>query len=66
MHALDFASYNNINFFYASSAATYGAGEHGYEDNHQVVDKLRPLNPYGYSKQLFDQHVLVQKHLPPS
>ncbi len=63
---LDFASYNNINFFYASSAATYGAGEHGYNDDHEVVNKLRPLNPYGYSKQLFDQHVLEQKHLPPS
>lgn len=63
---LDFASYNNINFFYASSAATYGAGEQGYEDSHEVIHKLRPLNPYGYSKQLFDQHVLSQKHLPPS
>lgn len=62
---LDFASYNNINFFYASSAATYGAGEFGYSDDHDLVSKLRPLNPYGYSKQLFDQHVLEQKHLPP-
>lgn len=63
---LDFAAYNNINFFYASSAATYGAGEHGYEDNHETLDKLRPLNPYGYSKHLFDEYVLKQKHLPPS
>lgn len=62
---LDFTSYNNINFFYASSAATYGSGEFGYSDDHDVVPKLRPLNPYGYSKQLFDQHVLDQKHLPP-
>lgn len=63
---LDFCSYNNINFFYASSAATYGAGEHGYVDDHENIYKLRPLNPYGYSKQLFDLHVLEQKHLPPS
>ncbi len=63
---LDFAAYNNINFFYASSAATYGAGEQGYEDTQDSIHTLRPLNPYGYSKQLFDQHVLEQKHLPPS
>lgn len=63
---LDFAAYNNINFYYASSAATYGAGEHGYSDQHDVIPQLRPLNPYGYSKQLFDQHVMEQKHLPPA
>jgi ADP-L-glycero-D-manno-heptose 6-epimerase len=39
---------------YASSAATYGDGSLGYEDDHAVVPRLRPLNGYGYSKQLFD------------
>jgi len=61
----DFCAYNNINFYYASSAATYGLGEHGYVDDHALVPMLRPLNPYGYSKQLFDLHVLDQKHFPP-
>ena len=35
---------------YASSAATYGMGEFGYDDNHEVIEKLKPLNPYGESK----------------
>ena len=39
---------------YASSAATYGAGEKGYSDNEEEIHLLRPLNMYGYSKQLFD------------
>lgn len=43
---------------YASSAATYGAGEFGYEDSHELVGKLRPLNPYGDSKNNFDKWVL--------
>src|ERR1700749_948486 len=38
---------------YESSAATYGLGEFGYEDNHEVIDKLKPLNPYGDSKNDF-------------
>jgi ADP-L-glycero-D-manno-heptose 6-epimerase len=41
-------------FVYASSAATYGDGEHGYRDNEAELDNLRPLNMYGYSKHLFD------------
>lgn len=45
-------------FIYASSAATYGDGALGYSDDHAVVPKLRPLNAYGYSKQLFDQWAL--------
>lgn len=49
---------------YASSAATYGLGEKGYSDNHQLVSELVPLNPYGLSKQLFDQWVLAQKNQP--
>lgn len=46
---------NNIRFVYASSAATYGDGKQGYNDDESKLDTLRPLNPYGYSKQLFDQ-----------
>jgi len=45
---------NGIRFIYASSAATYGAGENGFSDDDAVMEKLRPLNMYGYSKQLFD------------
>lgn len=45
---------NNIRFIYASSAATYGNGSNGYDDNEETLESLRPLNGYGYSKQLFD------------
>ena len=45
-------------FIYASSAATYGDGSNGFEDDDQKIDQLRPLNMYGYSKQLFDQWAL--------
>lgn len=41
-------------FIYASSAATYGDGSAGFDDAHEGLDKLRPLNMYGYSKHLFD------------
>ncbi|MFO7826989.1 MAG: ADP-glyceromanno-heptose 6-epimerase [Bacteroidales bacterium] len=49
---------------YASSAATYGGGELGYDDNHQMIDKLKPLNPYGESKNDFDKWALQQEHKP--
>lgn len=45
---------NNIRFIYASSAATYGSGEQGYDDDESALHKLHPMNMYGYSKQLFD------------
>ena len=48
----------NIPLVYASSAATYGEGELGYKDDHEVVYKLNPLNPYGRSKNEFDKWVL--------
>lgn len=51
-------------FIYASSAATYGKGEHGYDDNHHVVNKLVPLNPYGVSKNDFDKWVITEKKQP--
>jgi ADP-L-glycero-D-manno-heptose 6-epimerase len=49
---------------YASSAATYGDGALGYNDDHAVIPKLVPLNPYGDSKNEFDQWVLEQKESP--
>ncbi|MEG8946135.1 ADP-glyceromanno-heptose 6-epimerase [Rosettibacter firmus] len=45
---------NNIRFIYASSAATYGDGSNGYNDDESQLEKLRPLNMYGYSKHIFD------------
>lgn len=45
-------------FIYASSAATYGDGESGYEDQEEEIYRLRPLNMYGYSKHLFDLWML--------
>jgi len=55
----------NIPLIYASSAATYGAGEFGYKDDHDIVNDLKPLNPYGESKNDFDKWVLEQKLRPP-
>jgi len=49
---------------YASSAATYGAGENGYSDDESEIAKLKPLNPYGESKQRFDMWALAQKEKP--
>ena len=49
---------NDVPFFYASSAATYGDGSAGYDD--ASIENLRPLNAYGYSKHFFDQWVLKQ------
>ncbi len=56
---------NKTRLIYASSAATYGGGEHGYNDDHAAVEKLKPLNPYGVSKQEFDQFVLATQASPP-
>ena len=47
---------NQARFVYASSAATYGDGSAGMEDDDRNLDRLRPLNMYGYSKHLFDLH----------
>lgn len=55
----------NIPLVYASSAATYGLGEFGYDDKHELISKLSPLNPYGESKNNFDKWVLEQKETPP-
>lgn len=50
----ELAAAKGIRFIYASSAATYGDGEQGYKDDESQIEKLRPLNMYGYSKQMFD------------
>jgi ADP-L-glycero-D-manno-heptose 6-epimerase len=45
---------NEVRFVYASSAATYGDGAEGYDDDDAVTPGLKPLNMYGYSKHMFD------------
>ncbi|GAQ95216.1 ADP-L-glycero-D-manno-heptose 6-epimerase [Thermodesulfovibrio aggregans] len=45
---------NNVRFIYASSAATYGDGSKGFNDDHSLIPQLKPLNAYAYSKQIFD------------
>ena len=55
----------NVPLVYASSAATYGNGEFGYDDNEQLIPQLKPLNPYGDSKNDFDKWLLVQEQRPP-
>jgi ADP-L-glycero-D-manno-heptose 6-epimerase len=61
----ELCSNHQIPLIYASSAATYGMGEHGYQDNHELVDKLEPLNAYGESKNNFDKWMLNQDKQPP-
>lgn len=56
---------HNIPLVYASSAATYGLGEQGYDDRHDIVGNLKPLNPYGVSKNEFDKWALRQSQQPP-
>lgn len=56
---------NEIPLVYASSAATYGLGEFGYKDDHAIVEQLKPLNPYGDSKNDFDIWALKQEEQPP-
>jgi len=69
-HLWTFCVENDVPFIYASSAATYGGGEHGFDDefNAEYFAKLRPLNAYGWSKHLFDRWVLAQtknRNAPP-
>ena len=59
------ATQYQIPLVYASSAATYGLGENGYEDNESTIHLLKPLNPYGESKNEFDKWVLAQTATPP-
>lgn len=64
-----FCTLNKIPLVYASSAATYGAGEFGYNDSHYVIETLHPLNPYGISKNEFDKwavhHAENENFCPP-
>ncbi|MCX6281884.1 MAG: ADP-glyceromanno-heptose 6-epimerase [Bacteroidetes bacterium] len=59
-----FCSEHDIPLVYASSAATYGDGSLGYDDRHDLVSLLQPLNPYGVSKNEFDKWVLKQPSAP--
>ncbi|MGI8950942.1 MAG: ADP-glyceromanno-heptose 6-epimerase [Chitinophagaceae bacterium] len=61
----NYCTINNVPLIYASSAATYGAGELGYNDTNEIIEKLQPLNPYGISKNEFDKWALQQKNHPP-
>ncbi|MET4683646.1 ADP-glyceromanno-heptose 6-epimerase [Brevundimonas faecalis] len=58
----DWCAVRNVRMIYASSAATYGDGEAGFEDRDdpESLNALRPLNAYGYSKYLFDQYAVRQ------
>jgi ADP-L-glycero-D-manno-heptose 6-epimerase len=65
-----YCTQKNVPLVYASSAATYGSGELGYKDDESIIEKLKPLNPYGISKNEFDKWVLhtlrqVQDDRPP-
>lgn len=53
-----------IGLVYASSAATYGLGEYGFEDSYEHINELKPLNPYGQSKLDFDLWALQQEKTP--
>ena len=65
----DWCSENQVKFIYASSAATYGNGENGFkdEDSLKYLNRLEPLNLYGWSKHIFDMHILKEskKICPP-
>ncbi|KAF0160312.1 MAG: ADP-L-glycero-D-manno-heptose 6-epimerase [Syntrophaceae bacterium] len=54
----EYAIEHGIRFIYASSAATYGDGTQGFSDDHGKINKLKPINMYGYSKQVFDLKAL--------
>lgn len=62
----NFCTEKNIKYIYASSAATYGAGEQGYNDRvtPEEMKKLQPLNKYGYSKKIFDDWAFKQEKTP--
>ncbi|HPQ43613.1 MAG TPA: ADP-glyceromanno-heptose 6-epimerase [Syntrophales bacterium] len=57
----EWAVEKGIRFIYASSAATYGDGSLGFSDDDHLIPQLRPINMYGYSKQLFDMWVLKRQ-----
>lgn len=65
----NYCTKHTVPLIYASSAATYGTGEFGYNDDHAVIEKLHPLNPYGISKNEFDKWAVdeaeTKKNQPP-
>jgi ADP-L-glycero-D-manno-heptose 6-epimerase len=61
-----YATTHRLPFVYASSAATYGDGALGYDDDETLIPRLSPLNPYGWSKQTFDVWALAQSETPPT
>jgi ADP-L-glycero-D-manno-heptose 6-epimerase len=62
----DLCTKHSIPFLYASSAATYGAEEQSFSDQHDNLSGLVPINKYGWSKQLFDVWAIKQKKAPPA
>ena len=62
----NYCTNNQVPLVYASSAATYGLGENGYKDKHELIKQLKPLNPYGDSKNEFDLWALKQTKKPPN
>ncbi len=56
----NYCAENKVPLVYASSAATYGMGELGFQDSHEIIEDLKPLNPYGISKNEFDKWALRQ------
>jgi ADP-L-glycero-D-manno-heptose 6-epimerase len=64
-HIWNWCAEQGVPLVYASSAATYGLGEFGYNDDHDVIEQLVPLNPYGDSKNDFDKWALKQETQPP-
>lgn len=71
LRLLDWCTQSRVPFIYASSAATYGGGEQGFDDDAapEALQKLRPMNLYGWSKHLFDQALIARQgrgeKLPP-
>ncbi|MFM9944202.1 MAG: ADP-glyceromanno-heptose 6-epimerase [Bacteroidia bacterium] len=61
----NYCTENKVPLIYASSAATYGLGENGFADDHKLLSKLKPLNPYGQSKHDFDIWAVEQTETPP-
>ena len=61
-----YCTLEDIPLIYASSAATYGLGEYGFVDDHEIVNSLKPLNAYGDSKNNFDKWALKEFMSPPA
>jgi ADP-L-glycero-D-manno-heptose 6-epimerase len=59
----NYTTKHQIPFIYASSAATYSDGSLGYQDNHEIIQQLQPLNPYGVSKNEFDKWAIHQSKI---